>query len=160
MRLAAAPLTAEAFRAFGDVVEVAGDFRIINDGKCRRYHDLAGLDIKDGAAGVSLFQSDVRALPYVCNLLERHPLGSQCFLPMNGSEYLVIVAPDEGGLPGRPEAYLANPTQGVNYHRNVWHGVLAPVSGGGLFAVVDRIGTGANLEEHHLAEPYMISIAG
>ncbi|MEL6478195.1 MAG: ureidoglycolate lyase [Pseudomonadota bacterium] len=157
--LTAAPLTAEAFAPFGDVIRAEGPYREINAGQCRRYHDLAGLDLLEGRAGVSLFQSQIRAMPYRCDLLERHPMGSQCFLPMDGSDYLVIVAEDCGDAPARPLAFLARADQGVNYSRNVWHGVLAPVSGGGLFAVIDRIGAGANLEEHRLATPLTVTLA-
>ncbi|MEM7742312.1 MAG: ureidoglycolate lyase [Pseudomonadota bacterium] len=158
MILTAEPLIAAAFAPFGDVIETGGDFRLINEGKCRRYHDLAFVDIVEGVAGINLFQSEIRTVPYEADLLERHPLGSQCFLPMDNSSYFVIVAPDEDGLPGPSMAFVAQPHQGVNYARNTWHGVLAPISGGGLFAVVDRIGAGANLEEHRLAVPLTVTI--
>lgn len=156
--IVARPLTAEAFRPFGEVIEIGGEFRTINAGLCRRYHDLAELDFADGSAGISLFRSEIRVLPYEVDLLERHPLGSQAFLPMDGSEYLVIVAPDEDGAPGAPLAFRARADQGVNYARNTWHGVLAPISGGGLFGVVDRIGDSANLEEHRLATPFTVTL--
>ncbi|MFK7941848.1 MAG: ureidoglycolate lyase [Paracoccaceae bacterium] len=156
MILQTQPLTAEAFRPYGHVIETGGEFKLINDGQCRRFHDLAGLEIVDGSPGISLFQSKIRALPYACDLLERHPLGSQAFLPMNGSDYLVIVAPDVSGEPGTALAFHARFDQGVNYARNTWHGVLAPISGGGLFGIVDRIGDGPNLEEHRLANPLII----
>ncbi len=90
-------------------------------------------------------------------MLERHPLGSQCFIPMDQSEYLVIVAEDEGGRPSTPRAFMARSPQSINIKRNVWHGVLTPISGSGLFAVVDRIGDGNNLEEHWLKEAYLIT---
>ncbi|MEM8742484.1 MAG: ureidoglycolate lyase [Pseudomonadota bacterium] len=139
-RLRARPLTAAAFDPFGDVLEAAGTpDRLINEGRCARYHDLAGLDIETGRAGVSLFVAQLQSMPVEITLLERHPLGSQCFVPMGGARYLVVVAPDAGGIPGAPVAFLARGDQGVNYHRNVWHAVLTPVSGGGLFAVIDRI---------------------
>ncbi|BAQ68858.1 ureidoglycolate hydrolase [Rhodovulum sulfidophilum] len=148
--LEALPITPEAFAPFGEVVETGGDFKLINEGCCRRYSDLATLDILDGQPGISLFQAEIRALPHDCTLMERHPLGSQCFIPMQNAEFLVIVAPDEGGQPGTPSAFIAGPGQGVNIGRNVWHGVLCPISGSGLFAVIDRIGAGANLEEVRL----------
>jgi ureidoglycolate lyase len=156
--LVAAPLTASAFAPFGQVIETSGEFLTINAGQCHRFHDLAGVDIVDGAAGVSLFRSEVRQVPYTLDLLERHPLGSQCFLPMDGSDYFVIVAPDADGVPGAALAFHARADQGVNYARNTWHGVLAPISGGGLFGVVDRIGDGANLEEHRLAVPLTVTL--
>ncbi len=90
-------------------------------------------------------------------MMERHPLGSQAFLPMSLQPFLVIVAPDAGGRPGAPVAFLTGPGQGVNYHRGTWHGVLTPLHAPGLFAVVDRIGEGSNLEEYWFEEPYEIT---
>ena len=82
--------------------------------------------------------------------------GSQAFLPMCLDPFIVAVAPDANGRPGLPQAFLTAPGQGVNYHRHIWHAVLTPLSAPGLFAVVDRIGEGANLEEHWFEEPYTI----
>ncbi|MCB4379670.1 ureidoglycolate lyase [uncultured Tateyamaria sp.] len=154
----AQPLTTEAFGPFGDVLDCAGDpDKIINAGLCGRYHDLAQLDFGDGRAGVSLFKAEPRSLPYTLDLLERHPQGSQCFVPMSEHPFLVIVAPDEGGKPGTPQAFLTVPGQAINLHRGTWHGVLAPLHAPGLFAVIDRIGDGANLEEVHLNPSYTVS---
>jgi ureidoglycolate lyase len=61
--------------------------------------------------------------------------------------FLVIVAPDEGGTPGTPLAFLTNCAQGINLHRGAWHGILAPLAAPGLFAAVDRIGATPNLQE-------------
>ncbi len=152
------PLTAEAFAPFGDVLEVKGaPDRLINQDLCGRYHDRARLDFgTDGRAGISLFDAVPRALPYTLDMVERHPEGSQAFLPMTEAPFLVIVAPDADGLPGTPRAFLTAPGQGVNYHRGTWHGVLTPLSAPGLFAVVDRIGTTPNLQEHWFATPWTV----
>ncbi len=152
------PLTAEAFAPFGDVLEVKGaPDRLINQDLCGRYHDRARLDFgTDGRAGISLFDAVPRALPYTLDMVERHPEGSQAFLPMTEAPFLVIVAPDADGLPGTPRAFLTAPGQGVNYHRGTWHGVLTPLSAPGLFAVVDRIGTTPNLEEHWFTTPWTV----
>ncbi|WP_425097557.1 ureidoglycolate lyase [Tropicibacter sp. S64] len=157
-RITIQPLTAEAFAPFGEVLDTSGaPDKLINQGLCGRYHDRATLDFTDGGtAGISLFKAELRTLPYTLDLLERHPLGSQAFLPMSMDAFLVIVAPDDGGKPGTPQAFLTEPGQGINFHRNAWHGVLTPLSGSGLFAVIDRIGAGDNLEEHWLDEPYTI----
>ncbi len=152
------PLSAAAFAPFGDVIEAVGEpDRLINRGQCGRFHDLARLDVVDGRPGISLFQSAVFRLPHTLDLLERHPLGSQAFLPLDPSPFLVVVAPDEGGKPGRPLAFLTQPGQGINLFRGTWHGVLTPLGGRGLFAVIDRIGAGANLEEHTLPEAWTIT---
>ena len=156
--ITAATITAQACAPFGDLVAAAGTFRVINQGRCRRFHDLARLDVVDGWVGINLFQADMRAAPYLIEMMERHPLGSQCFIPMQGADYLVVVAHDDQGRPGEISAFLVDGMQGVNYHRNIWHAVLTPISGSGLFAVIDRIGEGANLEEHWFDTPIGISI--
>ncbi len=156
--ITAQPLTSHAFAPFGDVLEAAGEpNRIINQGLCGRYHDLARMDFTDGRAGISIFDAEPRPLPYRLELVERHPGGSQAFLPMTEAPFLVIVAPDEGGGPGVPVAFLTAPGQGVNYQRGVWHGVLTPLSAPGLFAVVDRIGDGSNLQEHWFDAPWTVT---
>ncbi|NBD30845.1 MAG: ureidoglycolate lyase [Alphaproteobacteria bacterium] len=156
-RIRAQPLTVAAFAPFGDVLEATGaPDRIINQGLCGRYHDRAALDFNAGRAGISLFKAEPRSLPYRLDMVERHPDGSQAFLPMSMDPFLVIVAPDAGGRPGQPRAFITAPGQGVNYHRGVWHGVLAPLSEPGLFAVIDRIGDGPNLEEYWFDQEVVI----
>ena len=156
-QITAQPITAEAFAPFGDLLECAGaPDKLINAGLCGRYHDRAQLDFSDGRAGVSLFNAQPRSLPYVCDLLERHPDGSQTFIPMHEHAFLVIVAPDSGGRPGAPLAFLTQPGQAISFHRGTWHGVLTPLAAPGLFAVIDRIGAGANLQESTLTPPVTI----
>ena len=159
-RIVLQPLTNEAFAPFGDVLEAAGEpDKIINAGMCGRFHDLAHLDFtgREARAGISLFRSRARSLPYKLDMMERHPLGSQAFMPMSADPFMVIVAPDEAGKPGIPRAFLTSPGQGVNYYRNTWHGVLTPLTDNVLFAVVDRIGEGDNLEEFTFDQPWLIA---
>lgn len=154
----ARPLTADAFAAFGDVIAPEGTpDKMINAGLCGRFNDRALLDFTDGRPGASLFQAEARTLPYILDLMERHPDGSQLFVPMSADAFLVTVAPDKAGQPGRPLAFLTAPGQAVNFHRGTWHGVLTPLSPPGLFTVIDRIGPGANLEEHRFDIPYCVS---
>lgn len=153
------PLTAEVFAPFGDVLETDGaPDKLINGGLCGRFHDRARLDMGDGRAGISLFRSETRTLPYTLDLLERHPAGSQAFVPMSHDPFLVIVAPDEHDTPGIPRAFITTPGQGINLLRGTWHGVLTPLHAPGLFAVIDRIGDGPNLEEYPLADPYLVGM--
>jgi ureidoglycolate lyase len=157
-RITVKPLTEAAFAPFGDVLEVRGSpDRLINQGLCGRFHDRARLDFSDGRAGLSLFDAEPRSLPYRLEMMERHPEGSQAFVPMSMAAFLVIVAPDAGGVPGRPLAFLTAPGQAINLHRGTWHGVLTPLSAPGLFAVLDRIGPGDNLEEHWFDAPYTVT---
>jgi ureidoglycolate lyase len=150
-------LTAASFEPFGEVLEISGPpSSTINQGKCHRHHDLATLDIIDGRPGVSLFNTSACSLPHCLDLVERHPLGSQAFLPMSTFPFLIVAAEDEDGSPVRPRAWLTNGTQGVNYHKGIWHGVLTALHEPALFAVVDRIGSGANLEEFEFNPPYRV----
>ncbi|MBT8411573.1 MAG: ureidoglycolate lyase [Octadecabacter sp.] len=157
-RIVPQTLTADAFAPFGDVLDCAGEAdKIINQGMCGRFHDRAKMDFSDGRAGISLFNATPRSFPYTLDLMERHPDGSQAFVPMTEHPFLVIVAPDAGGEPDTPLAFLTAPHQAINIHRNVWHGVLTPLHAPGLFAVIDRIGIGANLQEFRLDDPYIVA---
>lgn len=154
MTLHPEPLTREAFAPFGDVVEVSDSARhfSINEGNTERYHDLADIDCaSDGRAIVSIFRGQPRQLPFVVAMMERHPLGSQLFVPMSARPYLVVVAP-----PGKaPEAadlrvFLAGAGQGVNYAPGVWHHPLLALEAVCDFLVVDRAGPGDNCDEVRL----------
>jgi len=151
-------LTAAAFAPFGDVLAAEGPpDRLINQGLCGRYHDRARMDFgPDGRAGLSVFRAEPRSLPYHLDLLERHPDGSQAFIPMTADPFLVIVAADAGGAPVQIRAFLTAPGQGINLLRNIWHGVLTPLAAPGLFAVIDRIGDSPNLQEYPLRPGHVI----
>ena len=84
MEIIIEPLTAKAFAPFGEILEAAGTpDKIINQGMCGRHHDLATLDFVNGRAGISIFDAQVRSLPYELIMMERHPEGSQAFVPMS-----------------------------------------------------------------------------
>lgn len=155
--IAIRPMNAGDFSPFGDLIELDGaPDKMINQGLCGRYHDRARFDFGTGRAGLSLFDAVPRILPYTLDMVERHPDGSQAFIPMSLQPFLVIVAPDEGGRPGKPIAFETQPGQAVNYLRGTWHGVLTPLHAPGLFVVIDRIGDGQNLEEHWFDDPYLV----
>lgn len=158
MELRTEPLTPAAFVPFGDVLDATGaPDKLINAGLCGRYHDRARLDFgPEGRAGMSIFKAEARAFPYRLDLVERHPLGSQAFIPMTADPFVVIVAEDDGGAPVRLRAFLTTPGQAINLLRNTWHGVLTPLAAPGLFAVIDRIGTGENLQEYPLVPAPLI----
>ena len=157
VRIKAEKLTAAAFAPYGDVLDASGEpDKLINQGRCGRFHDRATLDFADGRAGVSIFKGEMQTLPLSLEMVERHPEGSQAFVPMSADPFLVVVARDEAGTPVEPKAFLTESGQAINFHRGTWHGVLTPLSEPGLFAVVDRIGDGANLEEHWFDQNYII----
>jgi ureidoglycolate lyase len=148
------PLTAAAFAPYGEVLEASGDFRLINAGLCKRHHDRARIEVGDARPGISIFNAEPRALPYSFDLIERHPEGSQAFIPMTQHPFLVIVTE---GPDAKPRAFLTNGTQAINLHRGTWHGVLTPLHAPGLFAVVDRIGTTPNLEEYRYPQEWTVA---
>ncbi|EBA15954.1 ureidoglycolate hydrolase [Roseobacter sp. SK209-2-6] len=158
LQLTAEPLTAEAFAPYGEVIEVSGaPDKIINQGMCGRHHDRARLDFgPEGRAGISLFDAKARHFPHKVDMVERHPEGSQAFVPLNGVPMLVVVAEDEAGAPANLRAFLSQPGQSINLHRGCWHGVLAPMGAPGQYIVVDRIGSTPNLEEHWFKTPFTV----
>ncbi|MGC4026788.1 MAG: ureidoglycolate lyase [Mesorhizobium sp.] len=159
--ITARPLTRENFAPFGDVIDTDGDNHYpINGGRCERYHDLARVEATGENARVliSLFKGTPYDFPLRLTMVERHPFGSQAFIPLSPRPFLVVVCSDTPNGPGEPNAFLTKPGQGVNYPRNRWHGVLTPIGEPQDFAVVDRGGTEKNLEEHFFAEPYEIRL--
>jgi ureidoglycolate lyase len=148
------PLTARAFSAFGSVIEASDEaVRLeINQGHAIRYDRLAEIDIADGggAGAISLF----RARPLgelVLRVFERHPLGSQSFVPLSGRPYLVAVAPAGDFDPAGVRLFRAEGHQGVHYRKGVWHHFLLVLDAESDFLVVDRAGPGDNCEEVALA---------
>ncbi|MGE3244981.1 MAG: ureidoglycolate lyase [Beijerinckiaceae bacterium] len=144
------PLTREAFAPFGDVIAKEGArHHLINGGSCTRYHDLAPVQLlgEAGRALINIFAPQPVVLPYAISLVERHPLGSQAFVPLSRDPFAVVVCEDEGGKPVRPRAFITDGRQGVNYRANVWHAPLIALADGAEFLVVDRGGEGVNLEE-------------
>lgn len=144
------PLTSEAFSAFGDVIEVSSERNnfAINDGFTQRYHDLAKIDVNDkqGHAIISIFRSTPLAQPIAIKMMERHPHGSQAFIPMGENPYLVVVAPAGEFDLNNIEVFIANSSQGVNYHKGTWHHFCLALNSESDFLVVDRCGAGDNCD--------------
>jgi ureidoglycolate lyase len=156
-------LTRENFAEFGEVIETEGAENYpINNGMCTRYHALA----KAEAAGpnahvlINIVRAKPHFFPLELKLVERHPFGSQAFVPLNGKRYLVVVCHEGENGPGDPHAFVAEGHQGVNYPRNLWHAVLTQINEAQDFLVVDRGGDGTNLEEFTLDEPWEIHLPG
>ena len=154
-------LSREAFAPFGEVIEAndAAQHFTINAGNTERYHDLANIAPgTDGRVIVSLFRGQPRTLPFTVQMMERHPLASQAFIPMSGKPYLVVVAP--AGAPPKIEdlkVFLARGDQGVNYATGVWHHPLLALEGVCDFIVIDRSGPGHNCDEVALETHGIIS---
>jgi ureidoglycolate lyase len=152
-KLETVPLTRETFLQFGDVMEINNSTHFsINGGAVERYHDLANIDIdidSGGRAIISYFKiNDSITFPHKFNLIERHPKGSQAFIPMFDEPVAIVVAP-RGDLvtSDNLQAFLTNGRQGFNFHAGVWHMPLISEKSGRLFVVVDRAGPGNNCDE-------------
>ncbi|GGE20663.1 ureidoglycolate lyase [Aureimonas endophytica] len=159
--LAVRPLTIEAFEPFGQVIEAdaAREIRLINGGTTTRFHAAATVDVaaEGGSPVISIFRGKPFALPIRIAMMERHPLGSQAFVPLHERPYLAVVAPDENGRPGAPLAFLCDGRRGVSYDRDTWHHPLLALEAVCDFLVVDREGGGRNLEEADYPAPFTIA---
>ena len=162
MRITLEPLTKAAFAPFGDVIEIEGSASYpINQGTTQRFHHLGKVQIlgDDGVAGISMARGDAFQLPVTIRMLERHPIGSQAWIPTNNTPFIVVVAPNGADdLPDESHlrAFYATGQQGVNYHAGTWHHPLMSYGQQGDFIVVDRIGTTPNCDERDLRAHYVV----
>ena len=154
------PLTKDAFAAYGDVIEANNESQhfAINYGCTERYHDLAQIDVNQqgGKALVSIFRSRPKQQPIKIELMERHPLSSQAFMPLSNNPYLVVVAPAGEFNQKAIIAFIAQHDQGVNYHAGTWHHFSLALNEQSDFLVIDRGGKGDNCDEVNLEHPIHI----
>lgn len=150
------PLSKTAFAPFGDVIETAGsDHFLINNGSTQRFHRLAQVQTgrADDQAIISIFRAQALSMPLTVRMLERHPLGSQAFVPLKGKAFLIVVAPPaDAPAAAEVRAFVTNGLQGINYHKGVWHHPILTLEAEDDFLVVDRSGEGPNCDEHFFAE--------
>jgi len=141
-------ITKENFAKFGDVVTTKDVNPIeINNGYAKRYDNIAHLNTSEenGETTISIFSALKRTFPMKIDMMEKHPLGSQAFIPMKETTFLVFVAP-KGKKPDlkKIEAFIVPPGIGVNYNPGTWHFPLISTENMN-FLVVDRKGSGDNL---------------
>ena len=154
------PLTGDAFAPFGEVIEVASAKKVfsINEGTAQRFHDLAQIDCAPdgGRAIVSIFRAAPRELPFTVRLLERHPLGSQAFVPMDPAlRYLAVVAESPEAT---PRGFYVDQGRGINLRRGAWHHPLIALDRESDFLVIDRGGPGGICDEVVLAQSWVLSL--
>ena len=154
------PLTRERFSPFGDVIEAAGrHYEAMNAARFERFGDLCDVDVgADGRVCVSVARCrSATRLPYRFDVVERHPLGSQAFVPLAPARFVVVVAPPaESGEPADLRAFVTNGRQGVNYLRGTWHMPLIAFEAGQEFLVIERAGDLPNYDEHALDESVLL----
>ena len=153
------PLTAEAFAPFGDVVEARNRAERINRGTTEYFPDLARIEVEPagGRPRVSVYRVTPYRLPMSIGMLERHPLGSQLFMPLRGAQFLVVVAPPGDDIDTETvAAFVTDGAQGVNYRRGTWHHPVIALRAASEFLVIDREGPGANCDEQALAPDSLV----
>jgi len=155
-KLGVEPLSAAAFAPFGEVIEFEGHHSYpINDGMAERFHALARVDTggNDARAVISLVASNKFELPRRVDHLEYHPHGSQAFIPLDATPFLVVVgAPGEPPEPSALRAFVTNGRQGINYRAGTWHHVLLTPFAAMRFVCVDRDSPNDNCIDFHIPE--------
>ena len=131
----------------------------MNAARFERFDDLCDVDVgADGRVRVSVARCrSATKLPYRFDMVERHPLGSQAFVPLAPARFVVVVAPPaESVEPSDLQAFVTNGRQGVNYLRGTWHMPLIAFEAGQEFLVIDRAGDKPNCDEHVLDESVLL----
>lgn len=154
------PLTEEAFSPFGNVIQKSTQFlQEINYGQTRKHTDLAAVDTSEsgGRPALHIYNCSPVTLPLTIEIMERHPLGSQAFIPLHSRPFVIVVA--KAGSPppaSQVHGFLTNGQQGVNFHKGVWHHYQITLQENSDYLVIDREGPGENFEEHRLAQTLVI----
>ena len=160
-------LTRENFAPFGELITLDGANHFpINQGSTERFHALSKVDVSelDGKPIISLFRGRAFSFPFILRVMERHPLGSQSFIPLSkdqANQYLVIVAPPscqtEAEITQNLHAFVAKGFNGVTYAKGVWHHPLISLDQEQDFIVVDRSGPGNNCDEIEISQSIVVS---
>jgi ureidoglycolate lyase len=157
--LVPAPLTGERFAPYGDVIEaLPGTSSDMNDARFARFDNLCKVDLAGGDTAISLARCRTpTALPLRVGAVERHPLGSQAFVPLAPCRMVIVVAPPgESVAVSDLRAFVTSGRQGINYHRGTWHMPLIAFDAGREFLVVDRGGDEANCDVHEFDDVVML----
>mgnify|MGYP001424004015 CR=1 FL=1 len=161
MKIEIAPkiITKENFTKFGDMVTTKDLEPIeINNGYAKRYDNIASLNTSEenGETTISIFSALKRTFPMKIDMMEKHPLGSQAFIPMKETTFLSFVAP-QGEFPeiSKIESFIIPPKTGINYKPGIWHFPLISTEDTN-FLVIDRKGEGENLIIHKFEKEKII----
>ena len=142
------PMTKENFSKFGDMIGTENIKPIeINNGYANRFDDIAKIDTSNnnGETTISIFSALKRSFPLKIDMMEKHPLGTQAFIPMKETTFLTLVAPEGKKLEmDKIESFVVPKGKGVNYKTGIWHFPLISTEDMD-FLVVDRKGPGENL---------------
>ena len=150
------PLSKESFALYGDIVE-SSERRVaeMNADSFERFDDLCAVEASDGHVAVSIARCRTATdLPHSFSMIERHPHGSQAFVPLTPCRMMVVVAPAGENVSATDlRAFVSNGHQGINYHRGTWHMPLIAFDPGQEFLIIDRVGESPNCDLLTLDEP-------
>ena len=155
------PLSRDAFRPFGEVIEVQGrDAVLINDGNTEKFEELASLVATNhGRMALHIYRSKPAELPITIKAMESHPLGSQAFFPLHSRPFPIVVAlPGPAPGPGDVRVFLSNGHQGVNLKPGVWHHYQLSLDQESDYLVIDRVADDLNLVVCSLVNPVVLQI--
>lgn len=160
--LRAEPLSSDRFAPYGQVIETSRDgAEAMNAARFERFDDLCDVDlIDDGRVSVSIARCRTpTTLPLQLDMLERHPLGSQAFIPLSPCKIVIVVAPPEEAVDTSAlRAFVTNGRQGFNYRRGTWHMPLISFEAGQEYLIIDRGGEDANCEQHTLDDAIVLQL--
>ena len=129
----------------------------MNDARFERFHDLAKIDVDSagGRTAISIARCKTATVfPHRFDMVERHPHGSQAFIPLAPFSFIVVVAPAGEAVDAADlRAFVTNGTQGINYHKGVWHTPMIAMEVGQEFLIVDRLPSKDNCEEFIFGDP-------
>ena len=152
-------ITKKNFSKFGQLIDTSKKNPInINDGYAKRFDNLINIDAskKKGEAIVSIFKAKKRRFPMKIDMMEKHPLGSQAFIPMKETTFLCFVAPPgESPEINKIQSFIIPPKNGINYKPGTWHFPLISTEDTN-FLVIDRKGEGKNLIIHKFKKEKII----
>mgnify|MGYP006183415259 CR=1 FL=1 len=152
-------ITKDNFSKFGDMISTENLKSLeINNGYAKRFDDIANINTSqdNGETTISIFSALKREFPMKIDMMEKHPLGSQAFIPMKETTFLAFVAPN-GKKPDlkKIESFIVPPGIGINYNPGTWHFPLISTENMN-FLVVDRKGSGENLVIENLDKENLI----
>jgi ureidoglycolate lyase len=156
------PLTRARFAPYGDVIDASHDnVNAMNEARFERFDDLCRVDLAGGDVAISMTRCRTpTSLPLRVDMVERHPLGSQAFVPMTPCRMVIVVAPPGESVNAEDlRAFVTNGRQGINYHRGTWHMPLIAFAAGQEFLIVDRRADTPNCEQHELDVAVMLEDA-
>lgn len=154
-------MTRKAFAPYGwviDASDAAGT--AINGGSSQRTDGLTELafDAAGGQPCLAIFKAKARDPAGPWTELERHRLGTQTFIPLNGVRYLVLVAlGDALPVASTLQAFVVSGHQGITLRAGTWHHGLLALSDGD-FVVLERSSAVVDCELAQLPEAVSMTL--